>query len=117
MISFAKKIQEQQYEQTQQTVKTVVVRKTKISIGELVLLCALALMISLVGIKVISNQAAIYQVNKEIQQAEVIIQEQSKVNEDLKVQVKELTEYERLWKKAEEFGLKRNENNVKVVQQ
>ena len=35
MISFAKKIQEQPYEQPQQTVQTVVVRKTKISIGEI----------------------------------------------------------------------------------
>ncbi len=117
MISFAKKIQEQPYEQPQQTVQTVVVRKTKISIGELVLLCALALMISVVGVKVITNQAAIYQVNKQIQQADASIQEQSKVNEDLTVQVKELSEYERLWKKAEEFGFTRNENNVKVVQQ
>ena len=54
---------------------------------------------------------------KQIQQADASIQEQTKVNEDLKVQVKELSEYERLWKKAEEFGFKRNENNVKVVQQ
>ena len=117
MISFAKKIQEQPYEQPQQTVQTVVVRKTKISIGELVLLCALALMISVVGVKVITNQAAIYHVNKQIQQADASIQVQSKVNEDLTVQVKELSEYERLWKKAEEFGFTRNENNVKVVQQ
>lgn len=117
MNSFAKKIQEQQYVQPQQTVKTVVVRKTKISIGELCLLCALAVMFSLVCVKVISNQASIYQVNKQIQQAEGSIQEQTKVNEDLKVQVKELSEYDRLWKKAEKFGLKRNENNVKVVQQ
>lgn len=117
MISFAKKIQEQPSEQPQQTVQTVVVRKTKISIGELVLLCALALMISVVGVKIITNQAAIYQVNKQIQQADASIQEQKKVNEDLTVQVKELSEYERLWKKAEEFGFTRNENNVKVVQQ
>ena len=97
--------------------KRLLYEKSKISIGELVLLCALALMVSIVGVKIISNQAAIYQVNKEIQQADASIQKQAKVNEDLKVQVKELSEYERIWKKAEEFGLKRNENNVKVVQQ
>jgi cell division protein FtsL len=117
MISFAKKTQEQQFEQPQQTVQTVVKRKVKISIGELVLICALACILSIVSIKIISNQSDIYKVNKQIQQAEASIQEQAKVNEDLKVQVKELSEYERLWKKAEEFGLKRNENNVKVVQQ
>jgi cell division protein FtsL len=90
MISFAKKIQEQQYEQPQQTVQTVVIRKTKISIGELFLLCALAMTIAFVGVKIVSNQAAIYKVNKGIQQAEASIQEQTKVNEDLKVQVKKL---------------------------
>src|SRR6476620_10047261 len=102
MISFAKKIQEQTYEQPQQTVQTVVIRKTRISIGELFLLCALALMISIVGVKVISNQAAIYQANKQIQQSQASIYKQTKVNEDLKIQVKELSGYERLWKKAEE---------------
>lgn len=117
MISFAKKIQEQPFEQPKQTVQTLVVRKTKISIGELILLCALGFMIAIVGVKVISNQATIYKVNKQIQQADASIQEQKKVNEDLKVQKKELSEYDRLWKKAEKFGLKRNENNVKVVQQ
>lgn len=116
MVSFANKIQEQQYEQPQQTVQTVVLRKSKISIGELFLLCGLAFMTAYVGIKIISNQASIYQVNKQIQQADASIQEQSKLNEDLKVQVKELSEYDRLWKKAEELGLTRNENNVKVVQ-
>ena len=60
MISFAKKIQEQQYEQPQQTVQTVVIRKVKISIGELVLLCALACILSIVSIKIISNQSNIY---------------------------------------------------------
>lgn len=116
MVSFANKIQEQQYEQPQQTVQTVVLRKSKISIGELFLLCGLAFMTAYVGIQIISNQASIYQVNKQIQQADASIQEQSKLNEDLKVQVKELSEYDRLWKKAEELGLTRNENNVKVVQ-
>lgn len=116
MISIANKIQEQPYEQPQQTVQTVVRRKSKISIGELFLLCGLAIMISIVGVKVISNQAAIYKTNNQIQQAEASIQDQTKVNEDLQVQVKELSQYDRLWTKAEKLGLKRNENNVKVVQ-
>ncbi|USK61117.1 cell division protein FtsL [Peribacillus asahii] len=117
MNSFAKKIQEQQPEQQRQTVQTVVVRKSKISIGELFLLCALAVMVAFVSVKMISNQAAIYKVNKDIQQAEISIEKQTKANEDLKIQVKELSGYERLWKKAEELGLKRNDNNVKVVQE
>ena len=106
MSSIAKKIQEQQYEdQQQQPHQTVVIRKAKISIGEVVLLCALAIMVTFVGVKIVSNQAAIYETNKEIQQVEASIEEQGKVNEDLKVQVDELSTYERIWKKAEELGL------------
>lgn len=117
MNSLANKIQEQQYEQPQQTVQTVVIRKTKISIGELFLICSLAFVMTFVGVKMISKQASIYKMNKDIQQVEASVQSQTKVNEDLKVRVKELSEYDRLWKKAEELGLKRNANNVKVVQE
>ncbi|MED3691689.1 cell division protein FtsL [Peribacillus butanolivorans] len=118
MSSIAKKIQEQQYEdqQQQQAHQTVVIRKAKISIGEVILLCALAIMVTFLGVKIVSNQAAIYETNKEIQQVEVSIDKQSKVNEDLKVQVDELSTYERIWKKAEELGFKLNKNNVKGVQ-
>ena len=38
-----------------------------------------------------------------------------KNNTDLSVQVSELSTYDRIWKKAEELGLKLNEQNVKVV--
>lgn len=117
MNVFAKKMQEQLDEQPLQTVQTVVVRKTKISIGEVGLLCVLAVIISIVAVSIIANQTAIYQVNNDIQQAEGSVREQTRVNEDLKVQVKELTEYGRLWEKAEKLGLKRNANNVKVVQE
>ncbi|RUQ30620.1 cell division protein FtsL [Peribacillus cavernae] len=81
------------------------------------LLCALALSIALVGVKIVSNQSNIYQTNKDIQQVEASITEQVKVNNDLKVQVGELSTYERIWKKAAELGLMLNENNVKVVQE
>lgn len=117
MNVFAKKMKEQLDEQPLQTVQTVVVRKTKISIGEVGLLCVLAVIISIVAVNIITNQTAIYQVNNDIQQAEGSVREQTRVNEDLKVQVKELTEYGRLWEKAEKLGLKRNANNVKVVQE
>ncbi|MGE7760761.1 cell division protein FtsL [Peribacillus sp. NPDC097895] len=118
MSSIAKKIQEQQYEdqQQQQTHQTVVIRKAKISIGEVFLLCALAIMVAFMGVKIVSNQAAIYETNKEIQQVEKSIDEQSKVNDDLKVQVAELSTYERIWKKAAALGFKLNKNNVKGVQ-
>ncbi|PLT34304.1 cell division protein FtsL [Bacillus sp. V5-8f] len=116
MSSIAKKIQEQQQAEHQQTVQTVIVHKGKISFGEVVLLCALAIAIASAGVKIISNQSAIYKANKSIQQVEAKIDEQVKVNNDLKVEVSELSTYERIWKKAAEHGLMLNENNVKVVE-
>ncbi|AOH54192.1 cell division protein FtsL [Peribacillus muralis] len=120
MSSIAKKIQEQQYEDQkqhqQQAHQTVVIRKAKISIGEVFLLCALAIMVAYMGVKIVSNQAAIYETNKEIQLVESKIAEQGKVNDDLKVQVAELSTYERIWEKAAALGFKLNKNNVKGVQ-
>ncbi|PJN87052.1 cell division protein FtsL [Bacillus sp. mrc49] len=117
MSSIAKKMQEQQYEdQHQQQTQTVVIRKAKISIGEVFLLCALAIMVAFMGVKIVSNQASIYETNKEIQLVESKIDEQGKVNDDLKVQVAELSTYERIWKKAAALGFKLNKNNVKGVQ-
>jgi cell division protein FtsL len=114
--SIVNKIQEQQQINEQKAVQTVVIRKTKVSFGEVILVCVLALAIAIVGVKIISNQATIYETNKEIQTAEVSIDEQMRVNGDLKEQVSELSTYERIWQKAAELGLTLNENNVKVVQ-
>jgi cell division protein FtsL len=63
----------------------------------------------------ISAQASIYEVNKDIVSMEKTMGEQKKVNNDLKMQVSELSTYERIWEKARDLGLKLNENNVKVV--
>lgn len=117
MDSFARKIQEQQREHNQQTVRTVIVRKPKLAIGEVALICGLALIVAFIGAKIISNQASIYEVNKEIQLAEASVQEQVKVNEGLKVQIKELSSPDRILKKAAELGLMLNEKNVKGVQE
>ncbi|PLS16838.1 cell division protein FtsL [Bacillus sp. M6-12] len=81
------------------------------------LLLLLTLLIAAAGVKIVSNQSAIYDTNKDIQKMESSIDEQVKVNNDLEVQVSELNTYERIWKKAAELGLMLNENNVKVVQE
>ncbi|WML49346.1 hypothetical protein RCG23_04745 [Neobacillus sp. PS3-34] len=47
----------------------------------------------------ISNQAKIYSVNKDIQDIQVSMKEQEKVNSDLKDQVSELSTYERIWER------------------
>jgi cell division protein FtsL len=114
--SIVNKIQEQEQFNEQKAVQTVIIRKTKVSLGEVVLVCVLALAIAMVGVKIISNQSTIYETNKEIQTAKVSIDEQMRVNRDFKEQVSELSTYERIWQKAAELGLTLNENNVKVVQ-
>jgi len=117
MSSSAKKILEQQQEEQQQSVQTVVIRKAKISFGEVMLLCILAAAIAFMSVKVVSNQSTIYKTNKEIQVSQASIEEQRKVNNDLKMQVDELGTYERIWQKAEEMGFTLNEKNVKGVQE
>ncbi|PLT28089.1 cell division protein FtsL [Peribacillus deserti] len=117
MSTVAKKIQEQQQTVPQKKVQSVVRHKTGITFGEKILLVVFAVLIAGAGIKIIANQSAIYNVNIDIQQVEGSIDDQKKVNGDLKVQVSELSTYERIWKKAEELGLKLNQNNVKVVQE
>ena len=117
MGSAAKKIQQQHFE-TRERAQTSIIRKVKqkISFGEMLLLCILAVGITFLGVKIVSNQAAIYAANEEIVQMEGKIEKQSKVNGDLMVQVKEKSSYERIYKKAEELGLTFTDNNVKGVQ-
>jgi cell division protein FtsL len=91
-------------------------RQFRTTLGEKVLLLAFAMFVVYCSIQMISNQVAIYKANKQIQQLEATIQEQKKYNNDLSVQVQELSTYERILEKAKELGLSLNENNVKVVQ-
>ncbi|RAK23265.1 cell division protein FtsL [Anoxybacillus vitaminiphilus] len=92
-------------------------RQFRTTLGEKVLLFAFAMFVVYCSIQIVSNQVAIYQANKQIQQLEETIQEQKKYNNDLSVQVQELSTYERILEKAKELGLSLNENNVKVVQE
>ena len=41
----------------------------------------------------------------------------TKINSDLKIQVSELSQYDRIREKAENLGFELNEQNVKVVQE
>lgn len=107
----------QQNQQPQTTVETVVVHKAKVTLGEKVLIVAFALLLTLLAAQIISNQYTIYTLNKDIQKTEASVKEQVKVNNDLNVQVSELSRYERIWEKASQLGLTLNENNVKAVQE
>ncbi|KAB2337411.1 cell division protein FtsL [Cytobacillus depressus] len=120
MGNLARKLQhEQRYEQPKQTVqapKKVKIRSAWLSPGEKLLGLLFTGVICFGAVNMVSNQSAIYEINKEIQDTKIAIQEQTKVNGDLEMQVSELSTYERIWEKAKELGLKLNENNVKVVQ-
>ncbi|QIZ07354.1 cell division protein FtsL [Priestia megaterium] len=116
MSNLARKYQEQQ--QTEQKVQKkgqVIIKKSWLTPGEKIIGLAFAGFVCFGAIHIISNQSKIYEVNKDIQVIEAKMSEQQKVNSDLQVQVSELSAYDRIYQKAKEMGLIKNENNVKVV--
>ena len=119
MSNLARKIQEEkQFDIQTQPVQAPkkLSKKSWLSPGEKILGLAFTGIVCFGAVQMVSNQAAIYEVNKEIQQTEEAIQTQNKVNTDLEMQVGELSTYERIKAKAEEMGLKFSGNNVKVVE-
>lgn len=120
MGNLARKLQqEQQHQQQQKQNKAIEKAKRNrfgFSPGEKILGMTFCAALCIGAVQVISNQAAIYEINKDIQVTSTQITSQEKVNADLAMQVEELSTYERIWAKAKELGLKLNENNVKVVQ-
>lgn len=115
MSNLARKFQVQEVPK-QRSIKEKVVKRRKITKGETFLFFVFLAVVTIFSIKIIANQAAIYEVNKDIQQLQKEINEQKKSTEDLQAQVNELSEYGRLLEEAKKQGLKINENNVKVVQ-
>lgn len=116
MGNLARKLQQEQQNRTSQAPKKAKVKKIRVSPGEILLGVVFTAAVCFGAVQIVSNQAAIYEINKDVQMAEKNIQEQKKVNSDLEMQVKELSTYDRILKKAKELGLQLNEDNVKVVQ-
>ncbi|GIN61425.1 hypothetical protein J27TS8_14180 [Robertmurraya siralis] len=116
MGNLARKLQQEQQQKQVQAPKIVRKNRLGFSPGEKILAFIFCVALCFGAVQIISNQAAIYEINKDIQETSSIIQSQQKVNADLAMQVEELSTYERIWAKAKELGLKLNENNVKVVQ-
>jgi len=119
MGNLARKLEQQNKQQRTdvQIPKKAAGKRLGITPGEKLLGIVFAGMVCFGAVQMISNQAKIYQVNKDIQEVQSSIKNQQKVNSDLKVQVSELSTYERIWTKAKKMGLVLNENNVKVVQE
>ncbi|MEH7544706.1 cell division protein FtsL [Neobacillus bataviensis] len=117
MSNLARKVLEQQQtEQKVQIKREVKIKKSWLTPGEKIIGVVFAGMVCFGSIHLISNQSKLYEANKDLQIVQDKINEQEKVNEDLKVQVSELSSYDRIFAKAKELGLIKDENNVKVVQ-
>jgi len=118
MSNLAYKVRPNHQYQPQETPKpkVTVTKRKNVTLGEKVLATLFVCAMLIGSIHIVSNQVAIYSTNLEIQELEASIQDQTKINSDLQVQVQELSTYERIWAKAQEMGLFLNENNVKVVQ-
>ncbi|MCA1062275.1 cell division protein FtsL [Rossellomorea sp. AcN35-11] len=122
MSNLARKFEQQNVEKTNQSVQAKPKRlsedrKSIITPGEKILVGIFAMVFCFLAVQIVTTQAAIYDVNKEVQHVESTIDKQEKANNDLKLQVSELSTYERILEKAKELGLNLKEKNVKVVEQ
>jgi cell division protein FtsL len=115
MGNLAYQVREKQSEQQKQVQKVRKKKKFRFSIGEKVLYAGFFVGVMFGSIQIVSNHASLYGVNSDIQALESKISSQERANNELKLQVVELSTYERIWAKAKELGLDLNENNVKVV--
>lgn len=117
MGNLARKVQQEQQRKMVQVPKKEKSNKLWLTPGEKIVGMIFVAILCVGAFQIISTEAAIYEVNKGIQDTKLDIQKQKKVNSDLGMQVEELSSYERIWAKAKELGLKLNDNNVKVVQE
>jgi cell division protein FtsL len=120
LSNLAHQIQHKREQQTitlpdQQTV--IVRRRSTITLGEKVLFLLFAAVMLFFASQVIASSVSVYQANADIQKLEQTITVQHTTNNDLRIQVDELSNYERIWAKAKELGLTLNQNNVKNIQE
>lgn len=105
-----------QYQPAQQPEKEIkkVKRHAKITPGEKVLAFLLVAFLAIMSIHIISANAQVYEVNRDVEDVKTAIQEQERVNSELEAQVKDMSKYERIKEIAEKKGLNLDGNNVKV---
>ncbi|SDN24898.1 cell division protein FtsL [Alkalicoccus daliensis] len=100
-----------------QHVKTRVY-KGGITRGEKLIYSLIVPLVIAFGFMIISNYAAIYSLNHELQQTEATIAQQENVNDALSLQVKELSDPERILSIAQtDLGMSLNEEQVQVLHQ
>ncbi|RIO03516.1 cell division protein FtsL [Mammaliicoccus sciuri] len=94
------------------------VKKTKvvgISRIEKVVYISLITMIALISIYMLSLKMDEYNNKTQIAELDSKIEQQQTTNSDLKTESMKQSSYERIYEKAEDYGLKLNNDNVKVV--
>ncbi|MCD7033898.1 cell division protein FtsL [Metabacillus sp. GX 13764] len=109
-------VQKQERQQAVQPQKVVIKRRSAITAGEKLLFILFTAVILISAVKILSNSVAVYKTNVEIQKLQADVDTQAKANSDLQVQVKELSNYDRIYSKAKAMGLTLDKNNVKSVQ-
>lgn len=73
------------------------------------------MIVCVLAIGIISNFSSLYTLNKDYQDTNKLILEQSNINSELSMQVSKLSDYDRIMQKAKEMGLIFDENNMKAV--
>jgi len=117
MANFARQYKQQEKTEQIKKVKVVKRRSSPFTLGEKVLAMIFVAFVCFASLQIITAQAEIYTTNKDIQDLETSIVSQQNINNDLSIQISQMSTYERVWEKAKELGLTLDETNVKVVQQ
>ncbi len=90
-------------------------RPSLLTTREKFLIVFMAVVVALFAISIINTEAKIFTVNSENVALESKIDEQTKVNNDLKDEISLLSMPETIIQKAEQMGLTLNDQNVKAV--
>ncbi|MER2000222.1 MAG: cell division protein FtsL [Lysinibacillus sp.] len=90
-------------------------RGFRITAGEKLFIFAIVVIMAALSMSILHIQGEIQTTSMENQLLQAEVATVQNENVDLKVQVGELSRYERIWKKAQELGLTLNGENVKVV--
>lgn len=83
--------------------------------GEKMLFVLFASLLVAFSSVILHTEGQINDVNREVQAIGNQIEEKTKQNTELSIQVQAESTYEKVWKKARELGLNPNDKNVKVV--
>lgn len=90
-------------------------RRGKVTLGEKLLISIAVAIVLIMAFRIISVQAQIYSINEKTQNLETKVNAKEKQTDDLSMEVKSLSRYERVYKLAKKKGLKLSGENVKVV--